>query len=379
MKIILTGGGSGGHFYPLMAVAEQVRKISEDRKLLQPKIYYVSDQSYDEDLLFKNEIIFKKLSSGKMRRYFSILNFFDFFKTGWATFKAIIMVFAIYPDVIFSNGGFGSFPILLAGRIFNIPIFVHISDSVPGKVVTWASKFAHKISIGFPETIDYLKQEKGKEKTAFTGNPVRRGLAIPLKQGGHEFLKLDKNVPTVLVLGGSQGAKIINDTLVDVLSRLVVKYQIIHQTGKNNFEEVSKRANLILQDSPYKNRYKAFSFLDLLALRMSVGASDLVISRAGAGSISEIAVWGLPSIIIPIENSAGNHQVHNAFSFARQKTTVVIVEKNLTSNLLFSEIDRILSNKELAEEMAKKAKEASMPDAADAIAREIVNIAVGHE
>ena len=148
MKIILTGGGSGGHFYPLMAVAEQVRKISEDRKLLQPKIYYVSDQSYDEDLLFKNEIIFKKLSSGKMRRYFSILNFFDFFKTGWATFKAIIMVFAIYPDVIFSNGGFGSFPILLAGRIFNIPIFDKLLLCVSGILtIVWIILYLFSLEI----------------------------------------------------------------------------------------------------------------------------------------------------------------------------------------------------------------------------------------
>jgi len=143
------------------------------------------------------------------------------------------MMFSIYPDVVFSNGGFGSFPVLCAARFFRIPVLIHSSDTVPGKVVKWSSKFAKKISIGFPETVNYLP----KNKVAYTGNPIRVGLSS-LKQGAHEFLKLDPKIPTILILGGSQGAKNINDIIVDALPRLVEKYQIIHQVGKNNFEEV---------------------------------------------------------------------------------------------------------------------------------------------
>ncbi len=376
MKILLTGGGSSGHFYPMIAVAQQVRKISEENRLLQPDIYFVSDQPYEEDLLFKNNITFRKLSSGKIRRYFDLRNFFDFFKTILAVAKAFGTVFSIYPDVVFTNGGFGAFPVLFASRFFRIPVVIHVSDTVPGKVDKWASKFAKKISTGFPEGAEYLA--KYKDKIAYTGNPIRRGLSVPLEQGAHEFLKLEKETPTIMIMGGSQGAKIINDVIVDILPGLVEKYQIIHQTGKNNFDEVVGRASLVLGESAYKNRYKPFKYLDLLAQRMSAGASDLIISRAGS-SISEIAAWGLPSIVIPITSSSGDHQRQNAFSYARSGAAVVMEEKNMTPHLLEAEINRLMSDAEQREEMRKKAKEFATPNAAEKIADEILRLAIKHE
>ncbi|MCG2694689.1 undecaprenyldiphospho-muramoylpentapeptide beta-N-acetylglucosaminyltransferase [Candidatus Parcubacteria bacterium] len=374
MKILLTGGGSGGHFYPLISVAQKIRKEAEKRKILQPKIYYVAENPYDEDLLFRNDIIFKQLSSGKLRNYFSVLNFFDLFKTAGGIIKAMMMIFSVYPDVVFSNGGYGSFPVLFAAKFFRIPVLIHVSDTSPGRVLRWASKFAKKISVGFPEAGKHFLEEK----VAYTGNPIRAGINLPLVQGAHEFLKLDKGVPTILVFGGSQGAKMINDVVVDSLLQLVEKYQIIHQTGANNFKEVFGRANLILEKSSHKERYKPFKYLDLLALRMSVGASDLVISRAGAGSISEIAVWGIPSIIVPITISSGDHQRQNAFSYARNGAAVVVEEENLTSNLLVSEINRLMEDKEKREKMSVGAKEFARTDAAEKIAEEILKMALKH-
>lgn len=375
MKILLTGGGSGGHVYPLFAVAQQVRKISTEKKLLQPEIYFVSDQVYDEDLVFKNDIIFKELHTGKLRRYFSVANFFDLFKTANGVLRAFILMFSIYPDVIFTNGGYSSFPILLAARFFRIPILIHVSDTVPGRVLQWASKFAKKVSIGFPEAAEYLAESK----VAYTGNPIRAGLSIMLEQGAHEFLKLDKEVPTILIVGGSQGAKMINDTIVDILPKLVEKYQVIHQTGKDHFDDVNRRAELVLEESENKERYKPFKYLDMLALRMAVGASDIIISRAGASAISEIAVWNLPSIIIPITDSSGNHQRKNAFSYARYNAAVIIEESNLTSNLLNTEINRIMDSPERIAEMKKGAKDFARPDAAKTIADEILKISLKHE
>ena len=376
MKILLTGGGTGGHFYPMIAVAQQIRKISEENKLLQPDIYFVSDQPYDEESLFKNNIIFKQLSTGKIRRYFDLRNVLDFFKTILAVGKAFMLMFSIYPDVVFTNGGFASFPALFAARFFRIPVVIHVTDTVPGKVDGWASKFAKKISTGFPESAEYLA--KYKEKVAYTGNPIRRGLGTALEQGAHEFLKLEKGTPTIMIIGGSQGAKLINDVIGDILTKLIEKYQVIHQTGANNFDEIVSRTNLILEGSSYKDRYKPFKYLDLLALRMSAGASDLVISRAG-GSISEIAAWGLPSIIIPITSSAGDHQRQNAFSYARKGAAIVIEEKNMTPHLLEAEINRLMSDLARREEMSKKAKEFATPDAAKKIADEILRMAIKHE
>ena len=374
MKILLTGAGSGGHVYPLFAVAQQIRKISQDNKLLQPHIFFVSDQKYDTSILSKNNIEFRKLSTGKLRRYFSITNFFDLFKTISAVIKAFFLVFSIYPDVVFTNGGYGAFPVLVAARFFRIPVMIHAADTVPGRVITWSSKFAKKISIGFPETIDYLPEEK----IAFTGNPIRRGTDIALIQGAHEFLKLDENIPTILILGGSQGAVIINDIIVDILPNLLEKYQVIHQTGKDNFEDVTQRANLLLEKSSNKTRYKPFKYLDLLALRMSVGASDLIISRAGS-TISEIALWGIPSILIPITDSQGDHQRKNAFSYAGFGATVIIEEKNLSKHILGAEIDKLMTNTKKRDKMIAGAKEFAKPGAAQKIAEQILGVAVKHE
>lgn len=375
MKIVFTGGGTGGHFYPIIAVAQEVRNIVKEKRLLGPELYYIAPSKFDARALYENDIIFKKSPAGKMRRYFSIWNFFDLFKTGWGVIKTIFQIFAIYPDVVFSKGGYASFPTVLAAKFFRIPVIIHESDAVPGKVNLWAGKFARKIAVSFPEAADYFD----KKKTAYTGNPVRKELFIVAREGAHEFLKLEKNIPTILILGGSQGARRINDTVMEALAKLVEKYQIIHQTGKKNIEEAKSTARIILEDTELGHRYKAFSFLNILAMRMSAGAADLVISRGGASAIFEIAAWGVPSIIIPIADSNGDHQNRNAFSYARSGAGIVMEERNLTPNLFVSEINRILTDEELQKKMRNGAKNFAKPDAARKIAEGIINIALKHE
>jgi len=159
MRILFTGGGTGGHFYPIIAVAEAIRETVKDKHLLEPELFYFSTNPYNEGLLFENDITFKKISAGKIRRYFSLLNFFDLFKTLWGVIISIKEVFKIYPDVIFGKGGYVSFPVLLAARILHIPVIIHESDSVPGRVNLWASKFADKIAISWPEATKYFSKK----------------------------------------------------------------------------------------------------------------------------------------------------------------------------------------------------------------------------
>jgi len=330
MKILFTGGGSGGHFYPIIAVAQEVHAVSKERKLLAPELYYIGPTPYDTRALFELDIIFKKSPAGKLRRYFSFLNIIDVFKTFVGILKAIPQVFSIYPDVIFSKGGYASFPTLFAARLLRIPVIIHESDASPGKINMWAGKFAHKVAVGYPEAATYFP----KKKVAYTGNPVRRELYTTVREGAYEFLRLKKDVPTILILGGSQGAARINETVLSALPRLVEKYQIIHQTGKKHIKEMSTTAEVILEKSSYADRYKPFDYFNTLAMRMAAGAADLVITRAGAGAIAEIALWGLPSIIIPLESASGGHQQKNAFTYARAGAAIVIKEKNLTPPLL---------------------------------------------
>ncbi len=374
MKILLTGGGSGGHFYPLIAVAESINEIVKTENLVAPEIYFMSDSPYDAEALIENNINFIPISAGKMRRYASVLNFLDFFRTAFGVLSALKKVFAIYPDIIFSKGAYASFPVLMAARLLRIPVIIHESDSVPGRTNLWASKFARKIAISYPDTAKYFPTEK----VAFTGNPLRKAILNISKAGAHEYFNLEKDIPTILIIGGSLGAQIINDRILDALPKLVEKYQILHQTGKANVAEVSRTADIILQGNKNKEHYRVFDYLNNLTLTMAAGASNLIITRAGS-TIFEIANWAVPSIVIPITESNGNHQRMNAYAYARSGAASVIEESNLTTNVLIGEIDRILGDTALRARMSTSAKEFNHPEAANKIAREIINIALTHE
>ncbi|NQV88400.1 MAG: UDP-N-acetylglucosamine--N-acetylmuramyl-(pentapeptide) pyrophosphoryl-undecaprenol N-acetylglucosamine transferase [Parcubacteria group bacterium] len=374
MKILLTGGGSGGHFYPIIAIAEAINKLRKENRLMNADIYYMSNSPYNAGTLFDNSITFKKNSAGKIRRYFSILNFFDLFKTFWGVLGSLWEVFNIYPDVVFSKGGYASFPALFAAKVFRIPVVIHESDSVPGRVNLWAGKFAEKIAVSYPEAAEYFP----KEKVAYTGNPVRKELIQPLKTGAREFLKLEDNTPVLFILGGSLGSQIINETIVDALPRLVERFEVIHQVGRKNLKQVTERASVMLRDNPHENRYKPFDYLNVLGMRMAAGAANIVISRAGS-TIFEIASWKIPSIIIPITDTNGDHQRKNAFAYARSGACVVVEEENLSANILVSEINRLMDSSTGREAMKKGTESFNHPDAAEKIAKEILTIALRHE
>jgi len=385
MKIGFVGGGSGGHFYPIIAVAQKIQEYVHREKLLEPQLYYFAPHIYDKKALFDNNIKFIPISAGKLRRYHSIKNFFDLFKTLWGVIKAFWRVLVIFPDIIFSTGSYTSFPVLLAARLLRIPVIIHESDAFPGRANAWAAKFAKKISVSFSEALAPIQKIVGNRKKddgdiiAVIGQPIRKELLTSVDRGAHEYLHLEKNISVLLVLGGSQGAQVLNETIIDTFPELLQHYQVLHQTGPDNLEETKKLAGVYLEQSDYKERYKPFGFLNILALRMAAGAADLIISRAGASAIFEIAAWGKPSIIVPISGEVSHNQRNNAFAYARAGTTNVIEEHNLTPNILVSEINRLLSDKAKLASMEKATKNFAKPDAADKIAREILELALQHE
>ncbi len=375
MKILFTGGGSGGHFYPIIAVTEAINDLSRDRKLLEPLLYYAAPEPYDAELLLANNISFVQTSAGKIRNYFSVLNFFDFFKTGWGTLVSALRVFFLYPDVIFSTGGYASFPTLLAAKLFRIPVVILNCDANPGRVNRWAGKFAVKIAVAFAEGAAGFP----KDKIAHTGNPVRKAALVPARDGAHEYFKLTKDLPVILVTGGSQGSQALNESLLAALPLLLDKYQIIHQTGTDNINDVVGRSKVVMGDNPYLEHYKPIAYLNDLATRMAAGSANLVISRAGAGNIFEIASWGVPSILVPIPEPTSHDQTKNAFAFARAGACIVIEQNNLTPGLLISEVGRILGHEPVKHAMANAARAFARPDAAAAIASALLDIALSHE
>ncbi len=376
MKIVFTGGGTGGHFYPIIAVAERVNQAIDKEHIIKSELYYFSDSPYDKEMLVQNNMRYEGVNSGKMRTYFSVQNFFDIFKILFGTINAIYKMFSIYPDVVFGKGGYASFPAIVAARILRIPVVIHESDSAPGRVNKWAGHFAKRIAVSFPEAMDYFP-----EKTvAWTGQPIRMAIEhAGVKKEALEYFKLEENIPVIFILGGSQGAELINNTILDALPRLVKKYQIIHQTGIKNFKNVSGQAEVVLaNNNEQKIRYMPIAFLSSLQIKMAAGAATIIISRAGS-TLFEIASWGVPSILIPFTNSNADHSRKNAFSYARAGACSVIEEANMTANILYSELERVLGDKEGYEQMKKDAKAFNKPGAAEKIAHELVSIALSHE
>ncbi len=371
---MLTGGGTGGHFYPLIAIAEKLNECAREQKIISLKLYYMSDSPYDKRMLFENSITYVQIPSGKLRTYRSLRNFFDMFTTAIGAFFGLLTVFFIYPDVVISKGGYAAFPAVFAARLLRIPVIVHESDSSPGRLNLWTAKFAKRVAVSWPEAAAFLP----KDKTALSGQPIRKAILHGDSNGAHDFFKLTSDLPVIYVVGGSSGAQKINDMIIEILPLILTRYQVIHQTGTGLYDDVVSRSKLVLENNPNSARYSAMPYLNNLATRMAAGVATLIISRAGS-SIFEIASWGVPSILIPITNSNGDHQRKNAYSYARSGACEVIEESNLSPHLLVAEIDKLMNDSSKLAQMKNSALQFATPDAAEKIARAALDIAVSHE
>jgi UDP-N-acetylglucosamine--N-acetylmuramyl-(pentapeptide) pyrophosphoryl-undecaprenol N-acetylglucosamine transferase len=378
MRIVFTGGGTGGHFYPLIAVAEAIEDISRERTLIEPELFYIGPAPFDLLALQEHDVRYLKSPAGKMRSYSSILNFLGFFSTAIGIIRSTFQMYGLYPDVVFSSGGYAAFPTLYAARLLQIPVIIYDADAKPGRVSLWSSKFARWIAVAHPEAAAQFPAGV-RDKIVRVGHPIRKEIEHPTSEGGHEFLKLEKDVPTLMIMGGSQGARAINNVIIDALPELVQSYNVIHQTGGANLEEVSGVARVMLKDAQHADRYRPFGLLNALALRMSAGISNLVIARAGSGTIFEIASWGIPAILVPIPLDVSHDQTENAFSYARAGAAEVIEQHNLSPHILKAEIDRIMSDAAWREKMRAAAAAFARPDAAKKIATTIVDIGVKHQ
>jgi UDP-N-acetylglucosamine--N-acetylmuramyl-(pentapeptide) pyrophosphoryl-undecaprenol N-acetylglucosamine transferase len=376
MKILLIGGGTGGHFYPLIAIAEELNHIADEEKIANFKLYYMADVPYNQKELDEQFITFIPITAGKLRVYFSLQNFVDMGKTAVGTVGAVFKLFSLYPDVIISKGGYAAFPVLVAAKILRIPVIIHESDTVPGRVNKWSGKFARKIALSYPEAAEFFDEKK----IAMTGQPVRKSIAFVRTEGAKEFFELDPYIATIGVIGGSLGAKVINDTITSLIVDLVQDYQVIHQTGQKTFQETKTDAEVLLGDDTKRSRYKIFPYLSDVQTKMFGGAADVIISRAGS-MLYEIAAWGKPSIIIPGRGEVyhADHQRKNAYHYARTGACAVIEEANLTPSVLKNEIDLILQHKDHYDAMAARAKLFYKPEAARMIAAEAIAIAFEHE
>lgn len=370
MRILFAGGGTGGHFFPIIAVVRELKRVAEENRILDLELYFMGPRDFAEQVLRDEEVIPIFISGGKMRSYVSIYNVLDISKTAMAIIKAIWSMFLIMPDVVFSKGGYGSFPGVVAAAIFRIPIIIHESDAIPGKVSLFSARFASRIGIAFVNAEQFFP----KDKIAFVGVPIRKRILGGNRDDAKESMAIFSNLPVVAFLGASQGAKKINEVVLAALKELTVEFEVLHQTGENNFQDTQAEAGVILEFA-HRERYHPFGFLNEGELRDFYQVADIIISRASATSIFEIAAWGKPSIMIPLRLAARDHQLKNAYEYASAGACILIREENLTPHLLIAEIKKIFGDSAHMKKMREAAQRFARIDSADIIAGEILKLA----
>lgn len=365
MRILFTGGGTGGHVFPIVAIVREVRRLYSKKDL---EFYYLGPKDdFGLILLSQEDFIIKTIVSGKLRRYFSWQNFVDIlFKIPFGVIQSFFLLLTIKPDLVFSKGGSGSIAVTYSARFLRIPVFLHESDIVPGLSNQTTAKWAKKIFVSFPKT-EYFDPEK----TTLTGNPIRKEILDGDKETAAEIFNLTLSKPIFLIMGGSQGAETINDFVLRILNDLLKDYEIIHVTGSQNLQEIAAEAQVIM-DKDLDRYYHPVGFLDEEKIKHAYKAADLIISRSGSGSIFEIAAVGKPSILIPLPSAAGDHQSKNAYAYAQTGAGMIIEQENLTPNFFMENIQLLFLHPEKLEEMKQAALAFAKPLAARAVAREIL-------
>lgn len=374
MKILFTGGGSGGHFYPIIAIAEQVLAIASAERLITPQLFFMAPEPYDQGLLYEHAINFIRVPTGKARNEGLSRNAVDAVRTVVAVLRAVWKVWTLYPDVVVGKGGYGSFPALFAARFWKIPVLIHESDTVPGRVNAWAGKFAARIALSFPQAAASFPEGR----VAHTGNPLRSDIVAPRTAASRGDFGLADGTKTIFVIGGSLGSQRINEVVLQTLPELLKDYEVIHQTGKENLSDIVARSKVLLQEHPRKGSYHPVGYLATEKMAAAGMLSDLIISRSGS-TLFEIAAWGKPSLLIPLPEAHGDHQRENAYAYAETGAADVLEESNLTVTILLNEVRHILNDELRRTLMAERARRFAKTDAAAVIAREVLDIALSHE
>ena len=366
MKVIFAGGGTGGHIIPAISIADYVKSHNNDfealfigtEKGLEHKlvpnagynIEYIEIEGFSRKNMLKNIPIAAKLIQAQAKCRKIIKNF--------------------KPDCVVCTGGYVSGPVAMAAKAMGVPSLIHEQNVYPGLTVKGSQKYVDYVAVSFEETVNLLQN---KEKCVVTGNPIRSELLTSDKEESRNKLNITK--PFVLVFGGSLGADAINNCVLGILERVINegKIQLLFGTGDRNYQKTMdeiSRLGIKLNDD-----VKVVPYINDMAAYMS--AADIVVSRAGAITVSEIAALAKPSILIPSPNVVRNHQEQNAREFEKNGAASLIVEKNLTPDLLYSKLMEMIDNPEILSSMSDNLRKISKTDALEQIYNLILKMTIG--
>lgn len=338
-KIIMTGGGTAGHVTPNLALVPSLIEEGFEIK------YIGSKDGIEKEIITNNNIPYYGISSGKLRRYFDIKNFTDPFKVIKGVHEARKILAKEKPDVIFSKGGFVTVPVVIAASMKKIPVIAHESDITPGLANKLASPFCDKLCVTFRESLQFVHKDKG----ILTGSPIRKEILTGSKEKGKEICGFKNNKDIILVMGGSLGSKIINDSIRENINNILKDNNIIHICGKGNIDKTLENID----------GYKQFEYVsdDLKHLMQS---SDYIISRAGANSIFEFLALRKPTLLIPLsKNASRGDQILNANSFEKEGFSLVMQEEELANKSI---LDGIKMLKESKQELLKTMNTSKLND-----------------
>ncbi len=352
MRVLLAGGGSGGSSAPVLAVAQELRRRGECEFL-----YVGTAGGPEQELVARHDIPFTTVQTGKLRRYWSWQNLVDIFKIPLGLGQSLRLVASFRPDVAFAAGGFAAVPPLLAANLLRVPTVIHQQDVEPGLANKILAPFAAAITVTFPGSLAHFPGSK----TAVTGNPVRQEILTGSREEARRLFDLKDSLPVVLVTGGGTGAMGLNRLTALAASELCLRCQLLHITGRDKGVDGTD-----LGPNYHQMEFLAEGMGHVLA------AAELVVSRAGLSTLTELATLGKPSILIPMPQS---HQEANAAVFSRGNAALVLQEDELTGEELAEAILSLLEDRERLSAMSERARGLMSPLAETRIADEIEKVA----
>jgi UDP-N-acetylglucosamine--N-acetylmuramyl-(pentapeptide) pyrophosphoryl-undecaprenol N-acetylglucosamine transferase len=322
----MTGGGSAGHVTPNLALIPKLKELGYEVE------YIGTCDGIERKIIEESKIKYHIISSGKLRRYFDFKNFSDPLKVIKGIWQAYDIIKKQKPNIVFSKGGFVSVPVVLGAYFNRIPVIAHESDITPGLANKLSVPYCTKVCVTFPEALKKIS----KNKAVLTGTPIRKELLEGSKIKGLKLCSFSENKPVLFIMGGSLGAKIINETIRKNLDKILIDFNIIHICGKGNIDEKYK----------HLQNYKQFEYVNE-ELPHFMAAADMIISRAGANSIFEFLALNKPHILIPLSaKSSRGDQILNAASFEKSGYSLVLKEEELNDTILLEKLYELDNNKE---------------------------------
>jgi UDP-N-acetylglucosamine--N-acetylmuramyl-(pentapeptide) pyrophosphoryl-undecaprenol N-acetylglucosamine transferase len=379
MRVLISGGGTGGHIYPALAIATRLQ-VQHQAEIL----FLGSDDGLEMEIVPGAGFRLATIKAGRLRRYISPQTITGVLRVPLGMFQAIGIVRKFRADVAFTSGGFVSVPAALAARLNGVPLLMHQQDVPPNLSNRLAAPLAKRISVAFADSLPYFPAKK----TVLLGNPVRQAIldvAGTSPQEARSLLGFDANQSLLLVTGGSQGARRLNQVVCRALPALLARcpsLQLLQISGKDLYSETRILADNVLAEqgvqgehAELQRRYRLVAYLNE-EMPLALQAADLVFCRSGASTLTELATLGKPSILVPLPPAIGSSpQEANAAMFARKEAAIVIKDADLTPEILVERVQSLLSSEAQLKAMAQAASTFARPQSAQDIVKEIVKIA----